>query len=52
MAIGLTPELLNMILNANCAKGAINLSKKNCIVKRIESITNLGKLEKQNYSFN
>ena len=44
VAVGLTPEMLPMILNANLAKGTISLSNHNCIVKRIESITNLGSM--------
>lgn len=43
VAVGLTPEMLPCILNANLAKGTINLSNRNCLVKRIESITNLGR---------
>ena len=44
VAVGLTPEMLPCILNANLAKGTISLSNHNCLVKRIESITNLGSM--------
>lgn len=44
VAVGLTPEMLPCILNANLAKGTISLSNRNCLVKRIESITNLGSM--------
>lgn len=74
VAVGLTPEMLPCILNANLAKGeftfsgslyivrkftilpnpnlvirfqfkgTISLSNNNCLVKRIESITNLGSM--------
>lgn len=44
VAVGLTPEMLPCILNANLAKGTISMSNRNCLVKRIESITNLGSM--------
>ncbi|GBC42858.2 magnesium-translocating P-type ATPase [Rhizophagus irregularis DAOM 181602=DAOM 197198] len=45
VAVGLTPEMLPMIVNANLARGAINLSKKKCIVKKLDSIINLGGID-------
>lgn len=42
VAVGLTPEMLPMIVSANLAKGAILLSRKKCIVKRINAIQNFG----------
>ena len=34
-----------MIVNANLARGAIELSKKKCIVKKLDSIINLGGID-------
>ncbi len=42
VAVGLTPELLPMIVTANLAKGATNMSKSRVIVKRLNSIQNFG----------
>jgi P-type Mg2+ transporter len=42
VAVGLVPEMLPAILNANLARGAFILAKKKAIVKRLESIQNLG----------
>ena len=44
VAVGLTPEMLPALVNTILAKGTISLSNKNCIVKRIESIINLGNM--------
>lgn len=45
VAIGLTPELLPMIVSANLAKGAVAMSKKNVIVKDLNSIQNFGAMD-------
>jgi Mg2+-importing ATPase len=45
VAIGLTPELLPMIVTTNLAKGAIVMSKKKVIVKRLNSIQNFGAMD-------
>jgi len=45
LAVGLTPELLPMILSINLSKGAIAMSKKGVIVKRLTSIQNLGSMD-------
>jgi Mg2+-importing ATPase len=45
LAVGLTPELLPMILSVNLAKGAISMSKKGVIVKRLASIQNFGSMD-------
>lgn len=45
LAVGLTPELLPMIMSVNLAKGALNMSKKGVIVKRLPSIQNLGSMD-------
>nr|WP_259418078.1 magnesium-translocating P-type ATPase [Bacillus toyonensis] len=45
IAIGLTPEMLPMIVTANLAKGSINMSKKKVLVKQLSSIHNLGAMD-------
>lgn len=42
VAVGLTPEMLPMIVTVNLSKGAIMMSKKKVIVKRLNSIQNFG----------
>ncbi len=42
IAVGLTPEMLPMIVTVNLAKGALTMGKKKVIVKRLPSIQNLG----------
>jgi len=44
LAVGLTPELLPMILSINLSKGALGMSKKGAIVKRLSSIQNFGSM--------
>jgi Mg2+-importing ATPase len=45
VAVGLTPEMLPMIVTVNLAKGALALSKRKVIVKRLNSIQNLGAID-------
>jgi len=45
VAVGLTPEMLPMIVTANLAKGAVNMSKRKVIVKRLNSIQNIGAMD-------
>jgi len=45
LAVGLTPELLPMIVSVNLSKGAIDMSKKGVIVKRLASIQNFGSMD-------
>lgn len=45
VAIGLTPEMLPMIVTANLAKGAVNMSKHKVIVKRLDAIQNIGAMD-------
>jgi Mg2+-importing ATPase len=45
LAVGMTPELLPMILSLNLSKGAIAMSEKGAIVKHPESIQNLGSMD-------
>ena len=42
IAIGLTPEMLPMIVTATLAKGAVFMSRKKVIVKRLDAIQNFG----------
>lgn len=42
IAIGITPLLLPVILSSSLAKGAIRMSKKKTIVKKIDSIQSFG----------
>jgi P-type Mg2+ transporter len=45
VAVGLTPELLPMIVTVNLAKGAIEMSKRRVIVKRLNAIQNFGAMD-------
>jgi Mg2+-importing ATPase len=42
VAVGLTPEMLPMIVTVNLAKGALAMAGKRVIVKRLNSIQNFG----------
>lgn len=42
VAVGLTPEMLPMIVTANLSKGAISMSRKKTIVKNLNAIQNFG----------
>jgi Mg2+-importing ATPase len=42
VAVGLTPEMLPMVVTANLARGALAMSKKKVIVKRLNAIQNFG----------
>ena len=44
LAVGLTPELLPMIITVNLSKGALAMSKKGVIVKRLASLENFGSM--------
>ncbi len=44
VAVGLTPEMLPMIVTANLAKGAVAMAKKKTIVKDQNSIQNFGSM--------
>ncbi|KAG0000481.1 hypothetical protein BGZ80_006357 [Entomortierella chlamydospora] len=45
VAVGLTPEMLPMIVNSNLARGAYLMSKKRCIVKNLDAIINFGSMD-------
>jgi len=45
IAVGLTPEMLPMIVTTCLAKGAVSMSKKQTIVKNLNSIQNFGAMD-------
>jgi len=45
VAVGLTPEMLPLIVTTNLAKGAISMSKKKVIVKKLNAIQNFGAMD-------
>ena len=45
VAVGLTPEMLPMLVAINLSKGAIAMSKKAVIVKRLNAIQNFGAMD-------
>jgi Mg2+-importing ATPase len=45
VAVGLTPEMLPMIVTVNLSKGAIAMARKKVIVKRLNSIQNFGAMD-------
>jgi Mg2+-importing ATPase len=45
IAVGLTPEMLPMIVTSTLAKGAILLARKKVIVKRLDAIQNFGAMD-------
>lgn len=44
-AVGLTPEMLPLVVTANLAKGAKFMARRKVIVKRLNSIQNLGAMD-------
>ena len=44
VAVGLTPEMLPMIVSANLAKGAVAMARRKVVVKRLNAIQNLGSM--------
>ncbi|MDR0996179.1 MAG: magnesium-translocating P-type ATPase [Zoogloeaceae bacterium] len=45
IAVGLTPEMLPMIVTSTLAKGALALSRKKVVVKRLDAIQNFGAMD-------
>ncbi|MCU0774331.1 MAG: magnesium-translocating P-type ATPase [Ideonella sp.] len=45
VAVGLTPEMLPMIVTSTLAKGAVQLSRRKVVVKRLDAIQNLGAMD-------
>ena len=45
LAVGLTPELLPMIVSVTLAAGAVRMARRKVIVKRLAAIENLGSMD-------
>lgn len=45
VAVGLTPEMLPMIVTTNLAKGAVLMAKRKTVVKRLNAIQNFGAMD-------
>ncbi|MEI7512392.1 MAG: magnesium-translocating P-type ATPase [Candidatus Uhrbacteria bacterium] len=45
VAVGLTPEMLPMIVTVNLSKGALEMSRKKVIVKRLNAIQDFGAMD-------
>ncbi len=45
VAVGLTPEMLPMIVTTSLAKGAVAMSRKKVIIKNLNAIQNLGSID-------
>ncbi len=45
IAVGLTPEMLPLIVTANLAKGALAMARRKVVVKRLNAIQNFGAMD-------
>ncbi len=45
VAVGLTPELLPMVMSVTMARGSLDMAKKGAIVKKLSSISNFGSMD-------
>lgn len=45
VAVGLTPEMLPMIVSANLARGAMAMARRKVVVKRLNSVQNFGAMD-------
>ncbi len=45
LAVGLTPDLLPVIISINLSKGALTMAKEGVIVKKLSSIQNFGSMD-------
>jgi Mg2+-importing ATPase len=45
LAVGLTPELLPMVVSVTLSRGALRMAKKHIIVKRLSAIQDLGSID-------
>ncbi|MEW5756976.1 MAG: magnesium-translocating P-type ATPase [Pseudomonadota bacterium] len=45
LAVGLTPELLPMVITVTLSRGALRMARKHVIVKRLAAIQNLGGMD-------
>ena len=45
IAVGLTPEMLPMIVTTNLGKGAVRMARKKTVIKKLDSIQNFGAMD-------
>jgi len=45
VAVGLTPELLPMVMSVTMARGSLQMARKGAIVKKLSSISNFGSMD-------
>ncbi|MFJ8351370.1 magnesium-translocating P-type ATPase [Streptomyces sp. NPDC094153] len=45
VAVGLTPEMLPMVVSANLARGAVAMSRRKVVVKRLNAIQDFGAMD-------
>ena len=45
VAVGLTPEMLPVVVSANLAKGGLNMAKRKVVVKKLAAIQNFGAMD-------
>jgi len=45
LAVGLTPELLPMVISVTLSRGALRMAKRHVIVKRLAAVQNLGSMD-------
>jgi len=45
IAVGLTPEMLPMVVTANLARGAVGMARRKVVVKRLNAIQNFGAMD-------
>lgn len=45
VAVGLTPEMLPLVVTANLSKGAVTMAKKKVIIKKLNAIQNFGAMD-------
>ncbi|MGE0713921.1 MAG: magnesium-translocating P-type ATPase [Alphaproteobacteria bacterium] len=45
LAVGLTPELLPMVVSVTLARGAVRMSREQVIVKRLSAVNDLGSMD-------
>lgn len=45
VAVGLTPELLPMVMSVTMAKGSLRMAKKGAVVKKLSAIPNFGSMD-------
>ncbi|MFH8407802.1 magnesium-translocating P-type ATPase [Streptomyces sp. NPDC018019] len=45
VAVGLTPEMLPMVVTTNLARGAVAMARRKVVVKRLNAIQNLGAMD-------